>query len=228
MPEKKNPHAGHRARMREKWRKAGSAAFQPHELLEMLLFHAIPRGDTNEIAHALMERFGGMAGVLNARVEDLMQVPGIGENAATMLALLPGIFRLYMESLSETGQPLDSTAKVCDYLSAQFLGYTDEVVLLLSLDTKRKLIACDYIHTGSVNAAQVSVRKVMETALRRSATAVILAHNHPGGLALPSEQDLLSTRRIREALATVRIPLLDHVIYADGDTVSLAESGLFD
>ena len=224
----KSVHAGHRERMRSRWKKEGLRGFAPHEVLEFLLYYSIPRGDDNENAHRLLDQIATLAGVLDASCEELAAVPGIGEQSAVLLHMLPELCAVYLESRSADGVALDKTESICAFLSPKFIGKTEEVVLLISLDSKRKLIACDHIYTGSVTAAQVSIRKVMETALRRAAAAVVLAHNHPGGLAIPSGEDIASTKRVAEALATVRIPLLDHFIYADGELVSMAESKLLD
>lgn len=224
--EKQNVHEGHRERMRKRWEKDGFSGFADHEILEFLLFFSIPRADANTIAHELLKRFGSLAAVLESPCEELMTVQGMGSKSAVLLHMIPGLCGRYLESCTEEGIPMDSVERACEFLKPRFVGKTEEIVLLISLDSKRKLIACDHLYTGTVNAAQISVRKVMEVALRRTATGIILAHNHPGGLALPSGEDIQSTKQIADALRTVRIPLLDHIIYAEGELVSMAESKL--
>ena len=193
-------HDGHRQRSKRRYLALGAEGLEDHQLLELLLFYAIPRQDTNETAHRLIQRFGSLQGVLHAAPEELTSVEGVGENAAVLVRLVGD-----MELLA---------------------GEKKEMLYQVCLDAKGKLLTCRCISKGSVAASPVSVRQVVENALYAGASSIILAHNHPSGVALPSQQDLLVTRQIQEALSPLNIRLADHVVVADSDYVSMAESGL--
>lgn len=226
---KKDLHKGHRERLKSRFREQGLDGFTDIQVLELLLFYAIPRQDTNPIAHALLDRFGSLDQVLSAPLHELEKVDGIGEQASTLLSLTRQIARScgISEKTREKDNILDSIAKCGEYLKPRFLGKLDEVVYLLCLDGKCKALACVEVGKGSVNSAGVSARKIVETALSFNATSVVLAHNHPSGLAIPSPEDIVTTRRIAMALDAVGIILADHIIVADGEFVSLVASELY-
>lgn len=221
-------HSGHRARLKERFLAEGLENFSDLHALELLLFFVVPRRDTNPIAHALLARFGSLRGVLEARREDLEEVSGIGENATILLKLLPALARRYRIDSFEGDKILLQTHETGEFLIPRFSNAREEEVHLLSLDAKGKVLDCRRIHKGSVNTVGVSVRKVVETALVTGATAVVLAHNHPSGLALPSEEDKNTTRLVENALRPVSVTLADHIIVAGEDFVSLREDGFFD
>ena len=218
-------HDGHREKMRQRFLKSGLDAFADHEALELLLYYAIPRRDTNPIAHALMERYGSLSAVLAAPVEDLKKVEGVGESAAILLKLAPQLYRKAKMSDAEQETILSSVERVGAYLLERFAGEKNEVVYQLCLDRKGKLLVCKKLGEGGVTSADLDIRRLVENALLTGASAVVLAHNHPSGVALPSDDDYTATRRSQEALQAVEVPLVDHIIVADSDFVSMAESG---
>ena len=218
-------HSGHRARLKERFRTEGLDNFSEVQVLELLLFYAIPRQDTNPIAHALLEHFGSLAQVLEAPVEELEKVTGIGENAATLLSLITSVGRYYLVNRSTQNVILNTIEKCGEYLVPFFFGRRNEIVFILCLDAKCKVLCCKEVGEGSVNSANVPIRRIVELALGANATTVILAHNHPSGLALPSGDDIQATRRVAAALATVDIHLGDHLVVADDDFVSMVQSG---
>ena len=220
-------HDGHRQRLKERFRAEGLDHFEEHEVLELLLFYCIPRQDTNPIAHALLERFGSLSQVLEAPAEELEKVPGIGSNAATFLALTTAVGRYYLVNRSMQTVILSTIEQCGQYLVPFFYGRRNETVYLLCLDAKCKVLCCKEVGEGSVNSAGVPIRKIVETALGANATTVVLAHNHPSGLAIPSGDDISTTRRVAAALDVVEIGLADHIIVADDDFVSLAQSGVY-
>ena len=218
-------HDGHREKMRQRFLKSGLDAFADHEALELLLYYAIPRRDTNPIAHALMERYGSLSAVLAAPVEDLKKVEGVGESAAILLKLAPQLYRKAKMSDAEQETILSSVERVGAYLLDRFAGEKNEVVYQLCLDRKGKLLACKKLGEGGVTSADLDIRRLVENALLTGASSVVLAHNHPSGVALPSRDDYAATDRAKTALAVVGVALTDHIIVADGDFVSMADSG---
>ena len=203
-------HDGHRARMKKKLLESGEQSFADHELLEVLLYYAIPRRDTNELAHRLMEQFGSLQGVLSASPQELACVQGMGEHAA-----------------QDTKEKiLNSVDKCGEYFTALLGGSRKEMLWQVCLDGKGKVLSSRCLAEGDVSMAAVSVRQVVEYALRAGAVGVVLAHNHPSGVALPSREDISTTRYIRDALRTMNIQLVDHIVVADEDYVSMAASGM--
>lgn len=220
-------HDGHRQRLKERFQREGLDNFEPHQVLELLLFYCVPRRDTNPIAHALLDKFGSVAGVLEAPAAELRKVPGVGEGAATFIALINDLERYYQISRSSRPTILTTVTKCGEYLVPLFHNRRNETVFLLCLDAKCKVLCCKEVGEGSVNSAAIPIRRVVEMALAANATSVVLAHNHPSGLALPSDEDVCTTKRVSMALSAVEIQLVDHIVVADGEFVSLAQSGLY-
>jgi DNA repair protein RadC len=220
-------HDGHRKKMKARYLASGLEGFADHEVLELLLFYAIPRRDTNVTAHHLMERYGSLAAVLEAPIEDLQQVDGIGESAAMLLRLVPQIMRKSRLSAYQKEQILTTSEAAGQYLMDRLAGEKNEKIYELCLDRKGKLLACRCIGEGDVSSSDLDVRKLVTTALLHSASAVILAHNHPSGVAIPSQDDYNATARIWEILDSVGIELVDHIVVADGDFVSMSDNGFF-
>ena len=220
-------HDGHRQRLKARYCAEGLDHFNELHVLELLLFYCVKRGDTNPVAHALLDRFKTLSRVLEASREELMQVPGVGEHTAVFLKLVRDMSRYYAVDSVKDMKILNTIEECGTYLSPYFVGRQKETVYLLCLDAKCKLILCEMIGEGSINSANISIRKIVERALSCNATSVVLAHNHPSGLALPSGEDILTTKRLGSALYAVDVTLADHLIFADGDYVSLAQSGRY-
>jgi DNA repair protein RadC len=216
-------HNGHRERLKKRFLAEGLDNFEPHAILEMILFYSVPRRDTNPIAHRLLDYFGGsLMCVFDAPIEELVKVEGIGINTATLIKLFPEVCRRYLMEMRETGQIIKSSKDAAKCFIPMFIGRTNEFVAIMCIDAKGKLLFCNNIFEGTVNAASVNIRRFVEIAVRYAATDIIMAHNHPGGLAIPSEQDISVTQKVSEALKTVNINLLDHIIVSGSDWVSLA------
>ena len=213
----KNIHAGHRTRLRERYARSGLDDFADHEVVELLLTYAIPRIDVNEHAHRLIDRFGSVAGVLDALPEELSQVEGIGPNAANFITVLPSVFRRYALTKCQPGTPLDTLAKIGAYLHALYTGITFERVYLLLLDNSMRLIECCHLDDGAVNCSKITVRRVAELCLLKHAACAVLAHNHPFGLTIPSGADLEVTRTVDQALDIIGAPLLEHIIVTENN-----------
>lgn len=218
-------HDGHRSRLKERFQNQGLDGFTEVQVLELALFYCIPRKDTNPIAHALLEHFGGLSQVLEAPVEELKRIPGMGESSASFLHLITELGRYYMVHRSTQTSILPTLEQCAEYLVPHFFGRRLETVFLLCLDAKCKVLCCKEVGEGSVNSVGISVRKIVETALSAKASTVVLAHNHPSGIAVPSNEDVQTTRRVAMALNAVEVQLADHIVVADGDYVSMAQSG---
>lgn len=219
-------HSGHRARLKKRFLNEGLEHFEEHNTLELLLFFAIPQKDTNELAHLLIRTFGSLSGVFDASYEDLLRVSGVGENTATLIKLIPQISREYQISRQTPDVVLSTVEKAGTFLIPRFIGARTEIVLLLCLDSRKSLISCDQVGEGTVGIAQTRTRRVVELAIKHNAASVILAHNHLSGNALPSQEDQITTLKLKAALEGVGIVMDDHIIVADEDFVSLAQSGL--
>ena len=218
-------HDGHREKMRHRFCETGLEGFADHEALELLLYYAIPRRDTNELAHRLLTRYGSLSALLQAPIEDLRRVEGVGESAAVLLKLVPAfVYKAQRSAGQET--VLNSTEKAGRYLLTCFAGERNEVIYQLCLDRKGKLLARKRLSEGGSAAAELNIRRLVENALLSSASAVILSHNHPSGIALPSREDYATTQQAQDALRTIGVELLDHIIVAEDDYVSLADSGI--
>ena len=210
-------HKDHRKHTKDRFLSEGLDSFEPHNVLELLLFYSIPQKDTNETAHMLINRFGSLSAVFDAPYDDLLTVPGISEHSATLIKLIPAISRRYAMEKNSKVTKLSSIEDIGKYLVARYLGVTEETVLLLLLDNKFGLIDCVKVHEGSVNSSAITMRKLIETALFKRASMVVLAHNHPSGVALPSSDDLFTTQQVKRAFDLVEIGMLAHRIVA-GDT----------
>ena len=219
-------HDGHRQRMKKRFLEHGLDNFDDVNALELLLFYAQPRQDTNGLAHALLERFGSLSAVLEASAADLRAVEGVGDNAAALLALIPAVSRRYMIEKTPADEPVDDPASSGRYFIPRFMYEREEVVLALLLDARKRPILCREVGRGVVNAAEINARKVAELCLERRASAVILAHNHLSGVALPSAEDEAATARLRRALGLIGVELSDHIVVAGCEYVSMRESGL--
>lgn len=221
-------HDGHRQRLKDRFSEQGLDSFTQVQALEMMLFYCIPRQDTNEIAHLLIQRFGSFSQVLDADVEELCSVKGIGHNAAMFLKLFPAVIRYYLvDKTNQVSEPLLTTEACGARLRPQFLGRCNETVFLLCIDAKGKELCCRLVGEGGINSAGVPIRKIVEISLAAKASVVVLAHNHPSGIALPSPEDISTTHRVATALEAVDVVLADHLVFADDDFISMAQSGYY-
>ena len=218
-------HDGHRKRMKDRFLREGLGGFADHEVLELMLYYAIPRRDTNELAHSLLERFGSLWDVLNAPMEELQQVEGMGEQSAAYLVMLRAISRRIRRE-DEPEQKIITVEDAGAFLLGQMQEERRETLYQVNLDAKGKVRNCRRLSTGTSTMTPVCIREVVENALRNDASQVLLGHNHPSGVALPSEEDRQVTAQIAQALRTMDITLMDHIVVADGDFVSMAASGM--
>ena len=221
-------HEGHRKRLRERFAAAGMEAFAPHEVLELLLTYAIPRRDTKPIAYALITRFGSLHGVLQASAAELMQVDGIGENAATLLSMMMPLFRAYHKSAEQDMPTLKNLQQCLTYCKGLFSGERYEKVYAVCLDGRMRRINTVLISSGDVNEVPVYARHVLSAASQCNASGMILTHNHPSGKAQPSQEDVVLTETLYQILAGIGVRLYDHIIVSPQDVFSFRKGGLLE
>ncbi len=221
-------HEGHRKRLKERFIKEGLDSFEQHQVLELLLFYAIPRKDTNELAHRLIKKYGSLAGVFEADLIDLAGVPGMGVNSALLLSLIPSLARVYFRDRWGDKPFLGSSNRAGEYAVSLFAGRQYEVFYVICLDAQNRVNHSALVHEGTINEAPIYPRIIVETALRHQANSVILAHNHPGGSLVPSSADIEVTRKISSVLNAISINVVDHIIVAGDKYLSFAEKGLLE
>lgn len=217
-----NPHKEHRDRVRKEFLSRGFDQDTPkHKILEMLLFYCIPRKDTNILAHKLLERFGSFSGIFEADVNELMEIDGIGESAAAFLKLMLPIIRTYATEKRQKPNKVKSMDEIGDMLMEKYIGIKNEVFSIMSFNSKGEVCGFDFLSSGDVASVGITSRMVVETALKRNAVGLVLCHNHPGGVAMPSSSDLSVTQMIGDVLKQININFIDHIIVCDDDYVSL-------
>lgn len=207
-------HENHRDRMRKRYHVSGFDSFSEHEILEMILYHSIPRGDTNELAHTLIERFGGFGGVVEASADELKSVKGVGESSAMLIKLIEASVRAYMISCSQEKLRYNTLSSVLKFSWPRFLGFSNERIYGMFFDNQMSVLDFTYLSEGTVNTASVEVRRIAELAIAKKASSVVLVHNHPHGIAKASPNDILMTKRLLMGLSVFDIPLVEHLIIA--------------
>lgn len=217
-------HQGHRERMRERIAQQGFESLADHEALEVLLYLTNPRKDTNQMAHALLRHFGSFAKVLDAEEEELCKVEGIGPATARMLHLMPAVCRYYTHSRTKEEPCLRSTKQLAEFLQSRFLGADREKALLVALDSRSRVRGTYWLREGSSNKVSFEIKDVVAAALKGGTDSVVLCHNHPNGMALPSREDLQATENIVRALGMVKVQLRDHLILTETEYFSMREA----
>jgi len=217
-------HSGHRKRVKTEFLARGLEGWPDHRALELLLFYALPQGDVNPLAHELMDRFGSLAGVLDAPVDELCRVKGVSEHTAVLLKLIPALGGRYLGDRSSPGRIVNTPEEAAGFLAPYFYGAKNEMVYVLCLDGKHKALGVRKVSEGSIHASEINIRRIVEEAVPLRAAGLYLAHNHISNIALPSAADWQATDTVRAALAAVQLTLIDHLIFVDGDVVSLNQS----
>lgn len=224
----KQMHEGHRQRMRERVDRSGITGLQPHEVLEYMLYSFIPRRDTNEIAHRLLDEFGSVSGVLNANPRHLKQVKGMTENAALFFATLPEIFNKFLAEVTVGANKVQGRAEIQKYLAALLYNRTAETVYAVAIDVHDRMISCDIISKGGRSEVRLDSKMVVNFAQKHNAYGILLAHNHPSGSACPSTADIALTCELQITLASMGYVLLDHLIFGrdEQDFYSFEQQGM--
>lgn len=218
-------HDGHRDRMRERILNSGISSLQNHEVLEYLLFAFIPRKNTNDIAHALINKFGSLSGVLNADADALLEVEGMTKNAAIFLSTLPEIMRAYLKDVDSARLDLSGRGVIRKYLGSELYGHRTEKVVAVALDGKDQLIAQEVLAQGDGASVSVGVRDVVNFAIKHKAVGVVIAHNHPSGDISPSQADIDLTADVFFTLENINVVLEDHLIFSGSKYYSFADAG---
>ena len=216
-------HSGHRKRMKDKYLKDNFDNMNQHEALEMLLYYAIPQKDTNLLAHKLLDHFGSLSGVFDASVSALVDF-GLTVNTAILLKFIPDFSRLYLDDKREMRSKEINIRELPEYFKSKFIGRTDEMLYCLLLDGNFNQIYCELVSKGSPSATEVPVRRIVELSLLYKPKFVVLAHNHPIGLSIPSINDIDVTKKIYKALNGINVNLLDHIVISNTDHTCIMHS----
>ncbi len=223
----KGVHAGHRSRLRQRFLTEGIDRFEPHNILELLLFYGIPYQDTNELAHELINRFGSLEAVFEADIAELQTVKGIGENAATLIKLVPQISKYYLTLKTKDKVEFDSMDEVAKYVRDRILFEENEIFVALYFDSAGRLLSFERIAEGTASQINLSITKLVEISVAKNASNVIVAHNHPAGTLSPSTADLHATNHMCDAFKLLRIKFVDHIIVTPDDYYSLANNSVY-
>ncbi len=222
----RNVHEGHRERLRQRFLSEGFENFQDHNVLELLLFYSVPMKDTNEEAHNLIDTFGSLSNVFDASFEELCSVKGIGERSATLIKMMPELFKKYeVDKINNDDAVLDTCTKVAEYVAPYFKGVINEKLYVLCLDSNCRVINFTQVSEGIVNSAPLNTRRIMEIALNSNASSIIFVHNHPSGVVAPSRKDVDATISMINLMKKVSMRIDDHIIIGNGsDFLSMRKS----
>ncbi len=215
-------HEEHRQRLRAQYIADGIENMSSHNVLELLLFYAIPRKDTNPIAHELMDAFGSLNAVFEAPIEELMKINGIGEYAASLIKLIPQISARFIAEKSSDKIAFSDTERFHKYVMSKFFNQPNELMMLFSLDNAGRLLNATNISLGTKREVSYDNRTILEVAFRNNASNVVIAHNHPSGFAAPSKRDLVFTQEMIQLFRNVGIKMLDHIVVAKSECFSMA------
>lgn len=217
MEKERNLHEGHRQRLKNRFLESGLDSFQPHNILELLLFYSIPRKDTNDIAHSLIEKFGSLSAVFDADFKDLITVDCITENSATLIKLIPAISRSYLIDKNANVSNMTDLAATKKLLLSLFHGETVECVYVFFLNNKYDILDYKKVHEGSVNSSSIDARKILEYVVKLNASMIVFAHNHPSGSAYPSMEDIETTGHLLSMFVPFSIPIAEHFVVNEVD-----------
>ncbi len=217
---------GHRERLRKKFMTAGMDALHDHEVLELILTYVVRQQDVKDRAKELLREFGSLKEVVDAEIEDLEKVPGIGKNSAIFLKLVKEIAALYLKQKAKEKRQVSCTTELLDFCRTVMGSKKDEEFCVIYLDAQNQIIEFETIQKGIVNQAVVYPRQVLESALKKKASAIILAHNHPSGHVRPSDADIRLTKTIQETAKVLDILVHDHIIIGENRFFSFREEGL--
>jgi len=217
---------GHRERLRARYLKAGGDGFPEYDMVELLLTYCIQRRDVKPIARALLNRFKDIGGIMDAELHELCEVEGMGENSALLLKLMRDLCVRYLDCRMKNTDVISSPDQLQNYARMKLAQYPDEMMMLICLNSKNHVIGSEILSRGTLDYAVIYPRNVAVNALRKKAAGVIIIHNHPSGVTLPSKADKKFTEDVRAALKSLEIRLLDHMIVSRTDAFSFVDHGL--
>ncbi len=221
------PHyMNHRKRLRERFQKTGAEGMHDYELLELLLTFSIPRRDVKPVAKKLISEFGGLSGVLDADQKKLEELSGVGAMSAALIRLVKELYGTYLAENMKKGDVLSSPESVLKFVRVRLSGMTNEAFMVIYMNVKNEVIDYTMLHEGTVDNVAVYPRRIIESALSRHATGIILVHNHPSGNPTPSREDKALTRDIADSATTLDIRVLDHIIVGKDGYFSVMENDL--
>jgi len=222
----KDDNREHRKRLREKYLTSGIEAFHEYEVLELLLTYAISRKNVKPQAKEFLREFGSLKGVVDADIGDLIKIKGVGKDSAILLKLVKEIAALYLKQKAKEKRQVSCTTELLDFCRTVMGAKKDEEFCVIYLDAQNQIIEFETIQKGIVNQAVVYPRQVLESALKKKASAIILAHNHPSGHVRPSDADIRLTKTIQETAKVLDILVHDHIIIGENRFFSFREEGL--
>ncbi len=218
---------GHRERLRKRFENSGFSGFHDYEVLEFLLTFIFRQGDVKPLAKELIKTFGSFSNVLDATVEDLETINGMGKASALSLHAFRQTMAYYFQNhITVDKEQITKMSTLIEMLRANIGHRQNEILFAVFLNAKNEVITTQELGEGTISQAPAHPRKIVEVALKQKATSIILAHNHPGGIAEPSEHDENMTAEIQKALALVEISLQDHIILANNDYYSFKRNNL--
>ncbi len=223
---KDNIHQGHRQRLRDRFLSAGLESFAEHEILELLLYFAIPYKDLNPLAHRLIERHGSLSAVLDADIDTLLLTEGVGPNAAFLLNLIPDLLRYYRIAKLNPSYTFYDLKNIQEYAYTLFFGINHEILYLICLNQHNSIIKVEKIEEGGIDTVNTELRRIIMAALHNKSSNIILLHNHPSGNLKPSADDILLTNHLAHILSSLGIGFLDHLIIAGEESLSFRDKGL--
>lgn len=215
-------HTGHRERLKKRFKAAAPETFEDYQLLELLLFYSIPRSDTNPPAHTLLEKFGSLRELLDADMADIKLIDGIGENSAMLIRLVSELSRRYFLHDKRQSFKITSIDSAEKYIRGYFTGRHYEEFYVFCVDAQYRIKSADKISTGTTKETAVYIRHIAQSVIRSGTEKILVAHNHPGGKASPSKNDIETTLRIKNAMDALSIDFLDHIIVGENDYFSFA------
>lgn len=223
---RKKSMQGHRQRIRRRFDETGFNGFAPHEVLEYLLFSTIPRKDTKQIAHELINQFGSVSACCHASYDELIKIPGLGSVSAHFLISLPHLLK-YIANETYDSVTFDNAEKLSDFCRKCFTNTAEESIIVICLDSSFRLIDTKTIGEGDPVSAVLDTRTLIMTVINTHCVYAVLSHNHPNGSSKPSEADIAMTKTLHKVLANLDVILYDHVIIGCNDYCSLKEQGYF-
>ncbi len=212
---------GHRGRVKQAYLQTGIDSLHDHNILELLLFYAIPRKDVKDIAYELINKFGSFENVFEANIDDLMSVKGVGENTAVLISLVSDINNRISLNKNSSVKALKNSELAREYVKNIIGRAKNEKVLVISLDNELGIIGSHIVSDGTVSCANVEPKKIIECVIKDNAASVIIAHNHPKGDSTPSDTDIAFTIEILQLLRKLGVKLNDHIIVGKKDICSM-------